>query len=466
MKIGPVLAICAGLCFFPPTARADESAAAPTTGDITLSVPQVRSLAIEAARSNQPRAVLQLGGGLLKADPRDPMAHYLIAGAQGQLGQPGAGRKSARLAYRFADTRMHRFEAAEMAARLAWAEERPTLTQLWLRRAVQNAPSPAIEAQLGKDYARVRAQNPLSFALRAGLRPSSNVNNGADTALQIVEGVPVTGVLSGSAQALSGLIATSDLSLGYRIAGSARSQTMIGARLYLQRVALSDKAKALAPESRNRDFGYTYSEVSLDHATLLGTSGNSARMGAAVGQMWSAGTRSYDFARLTGGHSWRLDAATQVYLSGSLEQRDMARAGASDSTHIGLTGGVSRQLEDGDRLSFSLSLQKVDSDFVNARSVTASLRASYAFAEQVGPAQITAGLVIGHSDFSDYVVFVPVPGGRQDTSIYGDVNLMFPDYDYMGFAPTLRVRTGRKSSNVSRFDTRELSVSLGIESKF
>jgi hypothetical protein len=43
---------------------------------------------------------------------------------------------------------------------------------------------------------------------RFSLTPSSNVNAGADSRYNTVDGVPVTGLLSGSAQALSGTIAT------------------------------------------------------------------------------------------------------------------------------------------------------------------------------------------------------------------------------------------------------------------
>ena len=40
------------------------------------------------------------------------------------------------------------------------------------------------------------------------------------------------------------------------------------------------------------------------------------------------------------------------------------------------------------------------------------------------------------------------------------------EYDVAGFAPVLRLRSGRKDSNISRFDIRETSISIGIESKF
>ena len=48
----------------------------------------------------------------------------------------------------------------------------------------------------------------------------------------------------------------------------------------------------------------------------------------------------------------------------------------------------------------------------------------------------------------------------------GDVTLFFEDYDYAGFAPTVRISAGRRSSNFSMFSSSEFSVSLGIRSKF
>ena len=91
---------------------------------------------------------------------------------------------------------------------------------------------------------------------------------------------------------------------------------------------------------------------------------------------------------------------------------------------------------------------------------------TYSFADQIGPALVSVGLVLGRSDYPDYVAVFNVPGGKQDRSAYADVNIFLPDMDYAGFAPTVRIRAGRTQSNVSRFDTREISVAVGIRSKF
>ena len=169
---------------------------------------------VHALKGERPALASQIAQGLLIADPHSAYAHYVLATAHADMGHGTDGRKSAARAYRYADNRVQKFQAAELAARLTFAEGHPTLTQLWLRRAVQNAPTPEIEEQLARDYARVRRENPFRFSITGGVKPSSNVNNGADTAQQVIDGLPFTGRLSGSAQALSGIWVPSTRSSG------------------------------------------------------------------------------------------------------------------------------------------------------------------------------------------------------------------------------------------------------------
>lgn len=430
-----------------------------------LTLPQARQIALGALANGDPALAHQLARGLLQADHTSSFAHFVLANAQAQLGQTGAARASAARAYRYSDTKLHRFESAEMAARLAYADESPTAAQLWLRRAIQNAPDKKIEAQLARDFGRVRAENPFSFSLQGGVRPSTNVNNGADTAVQTIDGSPIVGSLSGDAQALSGIIGNIDVSARYRLRGSKTSRTDVNARLFVQRVALSGDARALSPTTPNRDFGRTFAEVGATHRFAIGKSG-SGEVGAALGQYWSGGDPYYKFARIEAGRNWALGAQTRLSLSGTYEARESANRSLYDTSVIGVFAGVQHHLGDGDKLGFSLSLRKTDGDFSNNRSVATTFAATYALGKQIGPAKISASLVLGHADFPDYWAVYHPSVGRQDKSAYADVNFFFPDVDYAGFAPTVRVRAGRKLSNISRFDTREMSVSMGIQSKF
>ncbi len=443
---------------------------APAQDAIQISLAQARQLAIHALQTGDPGLAIRLSRGLLRADPRDPLAYYVIARAHAGLNQPNLGRRAAALAYRFADTGPARFQAAQLAARMAHVEGKPSLAKIWLRRAAIHAPSEREEALLARDFRALRTINPWSFSLRTDLRPSSNVNNGADTALQIIDGVPVTGTLSGTARALSGVIGSIDIASTYRLRADERSGTSIGGRLYMQRVGLSSAAKVLAPNARNSDFSSTYAEVSLRHGFAVGPSenGGSAAVELALGESWYAGQRSYRFGRIKATRKWRMDGArTSLALNAMAENRNKARFRTNDARILGLGGGVRRRLGNGDSLGLIIALRNSQASHYNGTFTSASMRASYTFAKPVGPARLSAGLVLGYSDYPVYRsgIFM-VPGGRQDKSIYGDLSLFFDRFDYAGFAPMLRIRTGRKSSNDSRFDTREFSVSLSIQSKF
>ena len=94
------------------------------------------------------------------------------------------------------------------------------------------------------------------------------------------------------------------------------------------------------------------------------------------------------------------------------------------------------------------------------------MRASYGFARQLGPAKVTAGLSIGRSDYPllylNSGIYGTYIGPRDDRSIYGDLTFFFSDYDYAGFAPTLRLRAGHSDSNIDIYSSREVSISLGL----
>ncbi|MEO0937330.1 MAG: hypothetical protein AAFY38_04175 [Pseudomonadota bacterium] len=440
-------------------ARAEEHA--------RLTLQEARAMAQYALAQGDAALAWRLGAALLEADQNDAGAHFIMAGAAAQAGEAKAARQSAARAYRSSAAPADRLRAAQYAARAALEENRPTLTQIWLRRAATNASQDVDMRRIAHDYARVRRMNPWAIRIAGGVQPSNNVNNGADTALQVIDGVPVVGSLSGDAQALSGLVGTLDVKLSYRLSGSATSQTQLGGRVYVRQVALSSDAQAQAPNAQNGDFASTYAEAALTHTFALGAAGNAATLGAALGQAWSGGDHDYDFGRLFASRSVGLGKATRLSFNLSLEERHSAQLASQDQTITTLGTALSHTLSSGDKITLSYSLRDVDAGHINSRSTAHSLRLGYSFGRQIGPAQVTAALTLGDVHYPDFRVgFIEVPGGRQDQSVYADVTLFFPDIDYAGFAPALRIRTGSRNSNVSRYDSREFSVGLQIQSKF
>lgn len=457
-----ILALAAAVSL-PALVRADED-------DVALTLGEARDIAVHALQNGNPGLAAQVARGLLKANPDDGFAYYIIASAEAQQNHPKASRKAATKAYRAAQKPVDKFSAAQLAARMAYTEERYSVSQFWLRRSAIHAPDAQAEKVVARDYTTLRRVNPWSFRIQADLRPSSNVNKGSDTALQIIDGVPVTGVLSPNAQALSGLIGTLDLFASYRLNQTERSATSVSGRVYIQRVALSDEAKAQAPMATNSDYASTYGELAVRHGFVIGPagSGGTGSVELAVGDSWNRSKRSFSFSRLSGERGWRLASGAALSINALYEDRFNARFSVNDARILGFGGQYRQPLANGDRLTFTMALRDSDAKHVNGSFNSASVRAAYDFGKPVGPVRLRAGLVLGYTDYPEFrsAGFLFVPGGRQDTSVYGDVSMLFHEMDYAGFAPMLRLRAGRKTSNDSRYSMREMSLSLGIESKF
>jgi hypothetical protein len=439
-----------------------------------ISLEQARQLAIYALQNGDPGLAIRVSRGLLQADPRDPLAYFVIAQAHAGLNQPNLGRRAAARAYRFTKDDGSRFQAAQLAAKMAYLEGKPSLAQVWLRRTALYAPGESEERAVARDYRALRAINPMSFRLRLDARPSNNVNNGSDTALNIIDGIPDGGTTPAVGRALSGVIGSVDLAGTYRLRGDKASSTTLGGRLYVQRVALSNAARDLLASAPvrvgNSNFASTYGEVSLRHVFAVGDvdKGGTAVVELAVGESWYAQDRSYRFTRLQGERRWRTgQGRTQITLLAQAEDRTKARYSANEARILGLGAKVQRRLDSGDSVGVTLALRDTDAANDNGTFTSVSMRTNYSFARSVGPAKLSTGLVLGYSDYPVYnLTFPPRPFPRTDKSIYADVSLFFDRYDYAGFAPLLRIRTGKKFSNFSRFESRELSVSLSVQSKF
>ncbi|WP_109468477.1 tetratricopeptide repeat protein [Albibacillus kandeliae] len=438
--------------------------------EVSLSLPQARDLAGLALDNNDPGLALKVARELIKADPTDAFAHYVMAVAYARLNQPRDGRKAAARAYRYSTSDADRMQVSTLAARLAVAEDRPTIAQLWLRRASLYTQSDVEDERLARDYRILRQRNPWSFSIRTEVRPSDNVNNGPDRQYMELNGSQLP--ISGATRALSGTVGTLDTSLGYRLSGSATHQTTLSGRLYVRRVALSGSAKAQAPMATGSDYGATYGELSLRHAFVVGPEGkgDTAAVSLALGDSWYGGDHSFGQAQVTFEREWQLGGNRSFDITLLAAQRYDAPNPSNDGRTLGFGTSLNQKLGNGDRLSLSLYLRDVEAEFDNGTYQSALVRASYGFARQLGPAKVTAGLSIGRSDYPllylNSGIYGTYIGPRDDRSIYGDLTFFFSDYDYAGFAPTVRLRAGHSDSNIDIYSSREVSISLGLQSKF
>lgn len=429
-----------------------------------LSLEDGRAAARQAALTGQFELARAFALALTDADPDDRAALVVLAAVQPQLGAPRDGRLAGARAYRLSDTDDTRYEAARLTALAAANEDRFTLSQLWLRRASVNAPDEEAFEQTQSDYRAIRNLNPWSINLGLSFAPSNNVNGGSETEFNVIDGLPFVGVLSGDAQALSGVAAAADLRLIYAISRQPDSHTSITARAYARAIWLSDDARIIAPTSTNSDFGSQTLEFGLNHRRSLGDGTLSAE--ALTGLSWFGGDlgANYNRASLRYGNTWSENFGGTF--SGEVQQTNLDGVFPRTNLRRTLTTQLSYRTDSGNRLSGMVSFGAQTSENLNERYETITAQVSYAWADPVGPIQLSLTAGVSQTHYRDYTILLPVPDGRTDMRVFGSATAVFQDVDYAGFVPVVTLGVQDTQSNVSRFDRNEYSVSIGFRSSF
>ena len=446
-------------------AGADPSA--PVAGPVrSLSLEQMQVLGYQAIGSGRPDVALYIADQLLIRDPRDAYAHYLKAKAHLNMGQMQAARTAGRAAFRHAASPTQKFESARLTAQSAYGLDRFTSAQWWLRRATDAARTDADRARVIRDYAAVQARNPVRVALQFSVVPSSNVNNGAGSRFNIIDGVPVVGILSPDAQALGGVVAEADLRASYRLRQTARSETRLSSTFTIRDVTLDRAAKATIAPLGPMDFGAQRFELGLTHVHRASPR-DQLSLGAQVGRQWYGGQANYDFLRVSAGVLRAVAERTALGADVMLETRDITNRTRTERA-FSLRGSVTRRLHgDGGLLVGALFYSGFRTTLAGRSSSTWGASATWDLGKMVGPAQVSLNLRASRSHFAGYTIgVIAVPGGRRDDTLTAAVSLSFPQISYAGFAPVVTLSGSRTRSNVSRFTTSEQAITLGVRSQF
>ena len=431
-----------------------------------VSVPRLQQAAVRAIQMQRYDLAAKIANVLLEIDPTDSYANFVLAHAHLRGGDAVIARKAAGKAFRYAQTDTQKHEAARAAAAAAARQEQFFAAQIWMRRAMISAPSEQIAARTAREFRGVRHEARLSFDAGFSLAPSSNVNGGASERISTVDGLPLVGVLSPTARALSGTVAEGQITLGYRLHRSETSETSARMSASAKRVWLSGEAQDIAPNAENGDFGSSKLEFGLLHRQALWDKGPVAAVGLNAGRAWFGGDPGYDYTRVVAGLTQPLGARTALSLSLlQQDQRDIDGR-TSDVVTQGWQLGLTQGLWGKSRVSLSYQASETESENVQQRSVGQGLRLGFNPGKPLGPVTWSAGLSAFEADYSDFRVLIPVPGGRQDTIYGASLDLTFHKMDYAGFVPTMRLSAERSESNVSRYETEEFSVSLGFKSRF
>ncbi len=411
----------------------------------------------------------RLSHQVLVQAPDDPAALLIVAAAAPHVGRAAEGRHTARLAWRLAPTSAMKHEAARTAAAAALAEGREGLAQLWLRRALLHAAPGDQTDRTGRDLARLRRMNPVSLSFDLSAAPSSNLNDGAESANTQTDWVPER--LSASAQALSGWRATAGVTLMARVRETETSRTRLGFQLYGTVNQLSQEARdkiaadvaAGQPRLTGSDLNYTLAEARAEHRFLAGPL--PATLNLAAGRSWYGGDPYASHLRVGLAETLPIGRMSALQLALTADRQMPERSASVDSLGLGATW--LHQTASGATLRLGVNLRGTDSAAVNSSYRGARIEAGWAPANAIGPVQVEARIAAGLRDYAAYDMGVfMVEGGRQDESLEAGLDMTLPRAGLAGFAPTIGLEARRNRSNVGRFNTREIGVTFGFRSLF
>lgn len=423
-----------------------------------LTVDQMRAFGVEALARGYADQALGIAEALLSRDPNDSAALSLKAQALRLLQRLPESEATARQAWAKAETPGARYTAASTLAQALSLQGHRTRAQIWLRRAVQEAPNDAARQQAVQDFDYVRGQNPLNLQFDLSIRPSDNVNGGARDPLFEYQGIPF--VLSGDTLALSGL----SLGLGvmgkYKLSDTAQGVTALTFALSQQSVVLSDKARAQAPSARNGDYALTHIEAGIERQFTLPFALTTA--GLTAGHTWYGGA---DLA-----NSLAADLTLERPLAGGrgtftfgVTRQNRLDQSVSSSTEAEVGAALSKNGPRGDSWQGSISLARIVSDDIGIDHAEASLALSWQAQAPIMGLDLGASLSVRSAD---YTASPYTPTGRQDLRWAASLSAQVEKLSYLGFAPVLSLDFSRNNSNVSLYDTQTVGVSLSVKSRF
>ena len=432
---------------------------------VQLSLEQGLMVARQALLVGNPALARGLALGLLQANAQDPYALLILSAAETQLGNPAAGRKAGKAAWRAARATPAgmRYDIARHTALAALRQGKSLPAQFWLRRALDLAPTDADHAQTVADFRDISARARLHFSADLSITPTDNLNDGASGKYLTIDDWFVLGMLSGSAQALSGMRASADLKLSYRIAESARARTTLGLRTMFNVNALSAEAKRLAPDLRATDLNSSKVEISLTQDFLWPQSQQPISLGFALGEIWNGGAASGNYLRLEGTTPLLRAEKTALMLRAFTERqwRDDSQIGAA-----GLAFDARHRLTSG-TLSLGLSATTVAGSAINQDYQRGALSLGFTPSHPLGPVSLSVSVSAAVNRYDIYSLLgAQVTNGRTDHQLGAEVDFSFQDISIMGYAPKLTIATTQTRSNISRFQGQALNVSFGFESQF
>lgn len=429
---------------------------------VVLTPEQARVDGFRAMVAGDAKLAHQFALVLLQRDPHDFAALILRARSARALGHMAEARRAAGRAWAEAKPGRQSYDAALVRAQVLSSSGYRTIAQFWLRRAIQLAPTDRDKAVAVRGLRYVRSHSHWAFQLEASLQPSSNVNGGSANSTMTIFGLPF--LLSGDAQALSGVVGSLGATARYRFKPSENRLSELRFSVMQTHNWLSADAKRQAPMARGSN--YDYADVELGYSERLRASVKSLEIyhwNVAMGRNWYGGKGLSNYvlggvgverplnANVTGG----VDFSVQRQLRNDVFSRSAVVTTGS--------AGVTFRLKNNDRVKLALGDQDTHSKNIEIDHNMVFAQLSWDKARPIRGVRIGAALQFQRSQYG----FFPFStNGRVDRGVTASVTMIFDRVQYMGFSPSLTLQYNRVHSNVSLYETRNFGVGVGIRSTF
>lgn len=435
----------------------------------TLSPAQLeKAVALDLQAGNWPRAE-GLAQALLTRNPKDVTAQLMRSRALVGLGRFAEAQDAARIAWANSATKAQKYNSALLMAQALSSDEKRTRAQLWLRRAVQNAPSEGHAKRAQQDFRYVQRRNPWQTYLSFTFAPNSNINNGSarDSYLsnsvfdQLLGGGPQLRPINAEARALSGLELGAQMQTRYRFAQSERRAHDLQFGLSYRTYLLSSSSKSDVPDAKGSDYAFGTASLGYTFKQLRADGRGELNAGVEIGQLFYDGARYSSYLRATAEQSYYVSARTKLRFGLTGETENGQRV--SDSDSLSLSFNFDRALANGDGVNFGVTLAEQQSPNTLHEYSEARLRTGYLFGREVMGAAVQVGLGARIREYDKHLLSVD---GRRDVEISADVSATFRQIDYYGFNPRVTLSTSKTNSNIGVYDTNRLGLSIGIASAF
>lgn len=425
-----------------------------------LDIPQARLAAARLIDGGRPGPARDITAVLLDRDPSDIAALILHSHASRMLGEQPRAQAHARQAWRLSDRPLDRYGAAMAMAQSLSSGGRKTMAQLWLRRAVETAPTDGTRALAVRDYRYLRMTNPWQVSLNAAYGPTDNINNAPrDNTLEFGNLVlvnPTAVPLSGARLSVGGKLR--------RNLNIARTQRDFVAVFWDESQAhLSSSARRAFPSVRASDFDYRQYGIEVGRDFAPGPDQARSTLALRAARSRYGGTPLSDELRLRFHQQRDLKQGRRLAWSAEIARAERQDNAVRSATIGALAAQLSVPAASGGRLDWFGAVERHASDSPAIAHDAVVLGLRWTAAEPVMGAELSLG-VDGEYRRFDRALYGPEP--RADVGLSVSASLFFRNLDAYGFAPKLTIEADRTNSNVSLFESEKFGLSLALQSVF